>query len=298
MNERLPSLNALRAFDAAARHMSFQAAAEELHVTPAALSYQIRQLEEGLDLKLFTRLNRAVELTEEGKLIRPYIREGFAQFSEAIQRLNKKRASNVLNISAGPALTSKVLAPRLYGFISQHPDIDARISATLSLVDLQQYDYDIAIRFGEGEYPGCTSVKLFDEYVTPLCSPSLLNGDNPLKTPEDLKNFTLIHDDTHINNVEIATWDEWLKAAGVKSVNPESHLHFNSADHALDAAVAGAGIVLGRGLLAKGDIQANRLVEPFDLKLKSDFSFYAVFLESRANEANIKKFCDWLISAD
>lgn len=296
MNERLPSLNALRAFDAAARHMSFQDAAAELHVTPAALSYQIRQLEEGLDLKLFTRLNRAVELTEEGKLIKPFIREGFSQFSEAIQRLNKKRASNVLNISAGPALTSKILAPRLYDFVSQFPDIDARISATLSLVDLQQQDYDIAIRFGNGNYPGCTAVKLFDEYVTPFCSPSLLAGNNPLKTPEDLKNFTLIHDDTHKDNPEIATWDEWLKTAGVRKLSADSHLHFNSADHALDAAVAGAGIVLGRGLLATGDLKANRLVTPFDLKIKSDFSFYAVFLESRADESNIKKFCDWLIS--
>jgi len=296
MNERLPSLNALRAFDAAARHMSFQAAAEELHVTPAALSYQIRQLEEALDLKLFIRLNRAVELTEEGKLIRPYIREGFNQFSEAIQRLNKKRASNVLNISAGPALTSKILAPRLYDFITQFPDIDARISATLSLVDLQQYDYDIAIRFGKGNYEGCTSVKLFDEFVTPFCSPSLLDKTNTLELPSDLKNFTLIHDDTHKDNPEIATWDEWLAEAGVDDLNVESHLHFNSADHALDAAVAGAGIVLGRGLLAKGDLQANRLVAPFDLKMKSGFSFYAVFLESRADENNIKKFCNWLIS--
>lgn len=296
MDEKLPSLNALRAFDAAARHMSFQDAAEELYVTPAALSYQIRQLEEGLDIKLFIRLNRAVELTEEGKLIQPYIREGFFQFSEAIRRLKQQRASNVLNISAGPALTSKILAPRLYDFILKFPDIDARISATLSLVDLQQQDYDIAIRFGKGNYPGCTSVKLFDEFVTPLCSPSILEGSNRLNSPDDLQNFTLIHDDTHINNVEIGTWDDWLKVAGVKNINPESHLHFNSADHALDAAVAGAGIVLGRGLLAKGDIKANRLVAPFDLKLKSDFSFYAVFLESRANESNIKKFCDWLIT--
>ena len=295
MNERLPSLNALRAFDAAARHMSFQAAAKELHVTPAALSYQIRQLEEGLDLKLFTRLNRAVELTQEGELIRPYIREGFAQFSEAVQKLNQKRTSNVLNISAGPALTSKILAPRLYDFILKFPEIDARISATLSLVDLQHQEFDIAIRFGKGDYPGCTSVKLFDEYVMPLCRPKFLEGPNAIKEPKDLANCTLIYDDTHKDNPEIANWNTWLTAAGEKDLESQSSLHFNSADHALDAAAAGAGIVLGRELLAKGDIQAKRLVAPFDLKLKADFSFYAVFLENRADEPNIKRFCDWLI---
>ena len=296
MNERLPSLNALRAFDAAARHMSFQAAAEELHVTPAALSYQIRQLEEGLDLKLFTRLNRAVELTHEGELIRPYIREGFSQFSEAVKKLNQKRTSNILNISAGPALTSKILAPRLYDFILQHPTIDARVSATLSLVDLKHQEFDIAIRFGMGDYAGCTSVKLFDEYVMPLCSPKLLEGPNKIQSPRDLEKFTLIHDDTHKDNPEISNWDTWLTAAGVKGLESQSTLHFNSADHALDAAAAGAGIVLGRELLAKGDINAKRLVAPFDLKLKAEFSFYAVFLENRAEEANIKKFCDWLIA--
>lgn len=297
MNERLPSLNALRAFDAAARHMSFQAAAKELHVTPAALSYQIRQLEEGLDVKLFTRLNRAVELTQEGELIRPYIREGFSQFSEAVRQLNRKRTSNVLNISAGPALTSKILAPRLYDFILQYPEIDARISATLSLVDLQHQEFDIAIRFGKGEYPGCTSIKLFDDYVMPLCSPQLLQGPNAIKEPKDLVNCTLIHDGTHIENSEVPSWGTWLTAAGEKDLEGNSVLHFNLADHALDAAAAGAGIVLGRELLAKNDIQAKRLVAPFDLKLKTDFSFYAVFLENRADESNIKRFCDWLIKA-
>ena len=295
MNQRLPSLNALRAFDAAARHMSFQAAAKELHVTPAALSYQIRQLEEGLDLKLFTRLNRAVELTQEGKLIRPYIREGFAQFAEAIQRLNRKRTSNVLNISAGPALTSKILAPRLHDFVLKFPEIDARISATLGLVDLKHQEFDIAIRFGKGDYEGCTSVKLFDEYVIPLCSPSLLEGPNGIREPQDLTKHTLIYDDTHINQIEIANWETWLKAAGKEGLIANSSLHFNSADHALDAAAAGAGIVLGRELLAKGDINAKRLVAPFKLKLKTEFSFYAVFLENRADESNIKRFCDWLI---
>ena len=297
MNERLPSLNALRAFDAAARHMSFKAAAQELHVTPAALSYQIRQLEEGLDLKLFTRLNRAVELTQEGELIRPYIREGFAQFAEAIKHLNRKRASNVLNISAGPALTSKILAPRLSDFVMRFPEIDARISATLSLVDLQHREFDIAIRFGKGDYPGCKSVKLFDEYVLPLCSPRLLEGPNGIKEPKDLAKFTLIHDDTHKGNPELAYWDSWLEVAGVKDLEAHSSLHFNSADHALDAAAAGAGIVLGREVLAKGDIKAKRLVAPFDIRLKSEFSFYAVILENRADEPNIKSFCDWLIEA-
>lgn len=297
MIKRLPPLNALRAFEAAARHMSFKAAAEELNVTPAALSYQIRLLEDELNVKLFTRLNRAVELTQDGKMIRPYVKEAFEQFNRAIQQLNKAHSQNVLNIAAGPALTAKFLAPRLYKFLAKHPEIDVRISASLQLVDLQYDDIDIALRFGEGEEEGCTAIKFFDEYLTPLCSPELLEGPKPLRVPADLKRFTLIHDDTHkdLSNLQLPSWSAWLQAAGIHDIDTESGLHFNLADHALNAAVAGSGVVLGRETLAKGDIETKRLVAPFKQKIKAGFAFYAMFLERRADETNIKQFCDWLL---
>ncbi len=293
---RLPSLNALRAFEAAARHLSFQKAAAELHVTPAALSYQIRQLEETLGVKLFRRLNRLVELSAAGELIRPGVHEAFERLSETMQRLARSRSGNVLTVSAGPAFTAKWLAPRLYRFIARHPEIDARISASLALADLERDDVDVAVRFGQGVYPGCRSVKLFDEYVTPLCSPALLQGKHAIRTPADLAHHTLIHDDTHKGLFELADWDTWLAAAGAESVDASrGGLHFNVADHGLDAAIAGAGVVLGRGMLARADMQAGRLVAPFALKLKAEFAFYAVCLESRSGEPSIAAFRDWLL---
>lgn len=294
--ERLPPLNSLRAFNAAARHMSFQNAAEELFVTPAALSYQIRQLEDHLGVKLFNRLNRAVELTEMGKLIAPGIREGFAKLSTTMQQLQRRKSSNVLVISAGPAITAKWLAPRLYRFVSRYPHIDARVSSNVKIVDLEQDDVDVVIRFGLGEYDKCRSEKLFDEFVTPMCSPALLSGEHPIQSPKDLKNHTLIGDDTHFGFFELADWTAWFDEAGYPGTETGARkMQFNVADHGLDAAIAGAGVVLGRSALAFGDLEAGRLVRPFDLKIKADFSFFLVYLENRADDPNIRAFRDWLM---
>ncbi len=296
MPNRLPSLNALRAFEAAVRHMSFQKAAEELFVTPAALSYQIRQLEDQLGLKLFTRHNRSIALTDHGRLIAPGVRDGFDRLTQTMRQLETRRSGNVLVVSAGPAFTAKWLAPRLYRFIAQYPDVDARITASIKMADLETDDIDVAIRFGQGTYPNCDSVKLADEFVTPLCAPSLLEGDNSLSSPEDLAHATLIHDDTHVGVFYLPDWQHWFDAADLSGVEPsQTGLHFNVADHAIDAAISGAGVVLGRIVLAQADIDAGRLVTPFDLRLKADFSFYAVSLKSRADEANIVGFRTWLM---
>jgi len=294
--DRIPPLNALRAFDAVSRHMSFQKAAVELFVTPAALSYQIRQLEEHLGLKLFNRLNRSIELTEHGHRIAPGLREGFERLTTTMRQLTRRRSGNTLVISAGPGFTAKWLAPRLYRYLAQHPDVDARISASLKLVDFQTDDVDVAIRFGAGIYPGCTPVKLTDEFVTPMCSPSLLTGPSPLKRPEDLIHHTLIHDDTHVGVFELATWQDWLTTAGIKGVEVGQELHFDLANHAQDAAISGAGVVLGRTVLAQGDLDSGRLVAPFDLKLKADYSFYLIVHKDRADCAAVRSFTDWMFN--
>ncbi len=296
MSDRLPSLNALRAFEAAVRHMSFQKAAEELFVTPAALSYQIRQLEDQLGLKLFIRHNRSIELTEHGRLIAPGVRDAFDRLSQTMRQLETRRAGNVLVVSAGPAFTAKWLAPRLYRFIAQYPDVDARITASIKMADLEHDDIDVAIRFGQGDYRNCDSVKLVDEFVTPLCAPTLLEGEDALSSPENLADVALIHDDTHLGVFYLPDWQHWLDAAGLSGVRPStSGLHFNVADHAIDAAISGAGVVLGRMVLAQADIDAGRLVAPFDLKLKADYSFFAVSLRSRSDEPNIVAFRSWLM---
>lgn len=294
---RLPPLNSLRAFEAAQRHMSFQKAAQELFVTPAALSYQIRQLEEYLNLKLFNRLNRAVELTVEGRMIAQGVEDSFALLSQTMMRLDRRKDDNVLVISAGPAFTAKWLTPRLYRFLNRWPDVDVRISASLKRVDLSAGDVDIGLRFGTGKYEGCTSTKLLKECMTPMFSPQFLTGPKAIKTPADLAGHTLIHDDTHVlaEMFALPDWKKWVHAAGVDNVvDVGKGIHFDIADHALDAAANGAGVVLGRTVLADGDIKSGRLVAPFDLRMKAEYAFYVVVAENRISETNIKRFTDWI----
>lgn len=171
-----------------------------------------------------------------------------------------------------------------------------RISAGLNLVDMELDDVDVAIRYGKGEYPNCCSWKLLDDYQLPLCSPALLEGDLPLATPQDLEHHTLIHDHTHMGIVKVATWDDWLKAAGTSNIDTTTKgIHFSIADHALDAAISGIGVVLGRTVITEADIAAGRLVPPFDLKLKTEFSYNIVTLENRRDDPIVRAFREWLL---
>lgn len=295
MPDRLPPLNALRAFEAAQRHMSFQKAAEELFVTPAALSYQIRQLEEHLQVKLFNRLNRAVVLTPQGHIIAPGLEAAFNQMRKTLARLRDSKSENVLVISAGPALVAYWLTPRIYRFLTRHSDIDLRISTSLNLVNLHEEDMDIALRFGRGVYAGCHAVHLMDDFLTPMCAPQFLEGEFKLEKPQDLVNVPLIYDDTHFGDLEVPGWNDWLEAAGLEDILAGKRgTHFDVANNAMAAAIAGAGVLLGRTSLAENELSAGRLVMPFDLKLKSNFSFFAVTAEHRKHETNIVKFLSWL----
>ncbi len=291
---RRPSLTGLRAFNAAAELLSFKEAARSLAVTPAALSFQIRQLEQVTGTALFSRRHRQVQLTAAGRLIQEDIRAGFACFDRAFAHLERQQQVQALTVACGPVFSANWLSPRLHKFLLQQPDLDTRILASLKLCDLHQDDVDVALRFSSAEQPGCRVFKLADDYVLPLCSPSLLKAGG-LEAPSDLANHTLIHSEDNEPGLKLQGWRDWLVAAGADDVDStRSGLHFNVASHALNAAIEGAGVVLGRETLALRDIDAGRLVRPFDLRLKNEFSFYAVVLKEREHEPAIAAFLRWV----
>jgi LysR family glycine cleavage system transcriptional activator len=294
---QLPPLNGLRAFEATARHMSFTKAAEELSVTPAALSYQVRQLETFLQVKLFERLNRSILFTEQGRMIFPGVRSGFEQMDQAMGRLRRRTQTNVLVVSAGPAFSAKWLAPRLYRFLERHPDLDPRISVNLKISDFEKEKIDIAVRFGEGKYPGFFSEKLLDEYFTPMCTPELMKDDHPHPAHilDNLRHHTLIHDESITAfTPEAPTWDMWLNSSGIHDIDASRGLHFSIADHGLDAAMEGAGVVLGRTVLAHSDLKTGRLVTPFELRLPTNAGFHLVCPNPALEEPKTAAFIDWM----
>ena len=295
MLRKLPPLTALRAFEAAARHLSLTKAAEELGVTPAAISHQVRQLEDQLGVELFRRLTRAVSLTEAGRVLLPLLTDGFDRLAEAVAVLRSMQQSCVLTVSVAPSFASKWLLPRLEGFAAAHPEIDVRISASMALVDFRSDQVDLAIRFGSGRYPGLKVDKLFSESVTPMCSPALLQGAHPLRNPDDLRHHPLLHDDSAYAVGPTPDWRMWLRLAGHEDVEASRGLRFSHAEHALQAACDGIGVVLGRQSLAAADIAAGRLVRPFQLVLPIDFGYYLVRPEQQEERPKVAALARWIL---
>lgn len=305
MAERLPPLNALRAFEAAARHLSFSQAAEELHVTPTAISHQIKGLEAYLGAPLFHRLNRALVLTENGQAALPKLQEGFACLAEAVRELqDPPDQQRPLTVWAPPSFTAKWLVPRLPHFAALHSGIDLRVSASDSQLDrgltpgavldgLRKEGIDVAIRFGHGDYPSCQVDKLFAVSVVALCSPNLLEGEHPLRRPEDLRHHALIHDETAYAGRP--DWATWLEAAGVDGVDATRGLHFNHVSLAMEAAVEGQGVVLSLTPLAADDLAAGRLISPFTLRLPVPYAYYVICPEEAAEQFEIAAFRGWLL---
>jgi LysR family glycine cleavage system transcriptional activator len=295
MRRPLPPLNALRAFEATARHLSFSKAAEELHVTPAALSHQIRGLEDMLGLKLFFRRTRSIELTEPARLIYPGIRAGFESIREAVERLDRSgNRDRVLMVSSTPGLTAKWLVPRLYRFLALHPDIEPRIAASISYANFSTDDIDVGIRLSSGNHPDLYVEKLSDEWLLPLCSPRLLEGPDPLRSLGDLGRFTLIQVD--LPGI-VPTWADWMRMAGVDGIDATRGLRLNVADHALDAASEGVGIVLAYKIVASRDIGLGRLVAPFGPEVAvPGRAYYFCCARGEEKRAPIKAFRDWLFA--
>lgn len=294
MAEQIPHLTALRAFEAAARHLSFQAAARELNLSPSAVSHQIRALEAYLDVRLFNRLTRAIELTPAGLSLQPGIENGFRQIETAVRQVRSVRQHAVLVVSSGPAMAAKWIMPRLYLFEESYPQIEVRLTTSNRNIDLQREDVDIAIRHGKGVYPGTESIRLFGEDYTPMCAPQLLQDrKHPLRKPTDLAKHRLLHDDQASFVGTVPLWPDWLKAVGAKKVDGEEGRHFKQGDHAVQAAIDGAGVLLGRVVIAAPDLAAGRLVRPFELTLPSDFGYFFVTRKGRLTEKPIQLFLEW-----
>jgi len=293
-NGHLPPLSALRAFEAAARLQSFSKAADELSVTPAAISHQIAALEADLGVSLFNRRNRAVELTASARVLLPGLTEAFTGIQDSVGRLRSHNDTGMLTVTASPSFAGKWLVQRLHRFQEQHPDIDVRISATDALVDLTRGDFDIAIRYGTGRYPGLIVELLMKNEVFPACSPALLRDGPPLETPADLRHHALIHDQQVDRDPLAPTWSMWLKAAGVDDVPAAHGMSFNNNVLALEAALAGHGVTLAYSTTAAADIAAGRLVRLFSLSLPDNFAYYVAAAPGALERPKVKAFRDWL----
>ena len=295
MARDLPPLNALRAFEAAGRHLSLTKAASELHVTPAAVSHQVKGLEGYLGVKLFRRVGNSLLLTDAGQACLPGLSEGFDQLADAIDRQKGHDARGPLHVSVAPAFASKWLVPRLERFDARHPDIDVRISASLEVADLDREGFDAAIRLGRGSYPGLDVHEIFAESVVPMCGPNLLEGLHPLRKAADLRHHVLLHADSLRFDRAAPDWPMWLKAAGATDVDASRGPHFSHPDHAMQGAIDGAGVVLGWRALAAADLAAGRLVIPFDLTLPMELAFFFVCPHVAAERPKIVAFRDWLL---
>lgn len=292
MSDRLPPLTALRAFDAAARHMSFAKAAEELFVTPAALSFQIKSLEEHLGAPLFHRLNRAVELTSIGRTLAKGTESAFETLTSGWRTAQRLTNDTSLMVTAGPAFTAKWLAPRFYEFARAHPDIDLRFSATLRALDFQRDEVDVAIRFGEtNEAPGLASYPLAQEWVAPVMTPEMAEQ---FPTPASLAQATLIHDQSIDFLSPRADWAAWFRMMGLDIASNHGP-SFTGADHSVDAALSGAGVALGRRALVVKDMHEGRLVSPYGHAIGLEARFRFLCREINASCPKISALRDWIL---
>lgn len=308
MSYRLPPLAALRAFEAASRHLSFKKAAEELHVTPAAISQQIKALEEYVGFSLFHRLTRALALTAQAEAMLPKLREGFECLAAALDT-TRPPGEGVLTVVAPPSFATRWLVPRLPRFAAEHPDVKLRLSSQSDAVDrpgesamadepldLRTADISLAIRYGTGDYPGFYVRQLFAPAWVPVCSPRLATAERPLDTPDDLARHVLIHDETIHDDPYPPNWQEWLSRASVSGIDAERGPRFSNAVLAVEAALDGQGVALALLPLVEADIAAGRLIIPFNLSVPSPYAYFLIMRKVFAERPPVAAFCDWLMS--
>ncbi len=295
----MPSLNALRAFEAAARHLSFKDAAEELHVSASAVGHLIADLEIFFGCQLFERHHRRIELTPAGRALMPGMQTSFDSLRNAVKSFQSGRREGPLVVSVEPTFGGRCLIPRLERFRRKHPDIPIRIDPTHEVADPREGDVDICIRYGKGDYPGLRVDTIIDhEDIIAVCSPRLLEGDHPLHTPDDIRWHTLIDRNPEQFYVDRAIWSRWFEAAGLKEVVCKDRIEVPWEEYAIISAIQGHGLTLASSLLVEEDLAAGWLVQPFDASYRVDMGYYLISAHREEADPRIEAFRSWVLDPD
>ena len=303
---RLPPLNALRAFEAAARHLSFKKAARELHVTAGAVSHQVKLLEEHLGMPLFRRLTRALELTPEANSMLPKVRQGLEALAAAVDAVRAREAACALTVMTAPNFAARWLIPRLSRFTERNPNLELHVASRSSMIDAAEnghLPFDeapqdtplVMVRFGGGRYPGLQVDEVFSAVYVAVCSPKLLKGPRAIRKPADLRHHWLIHDDTVMEEGARPSWTDFLEVLGAEGVDPARGPHFSDASLALEAAIEGMGVALAMKPLVSAEIEAGRLAMPFETTAPTSYAYYLVTPETEAENPSIGAFREWLL---
>ena len=289
MPRRLPPLTSLRAFEAAGRHLSFTLAAAELTVTQAAISHQVKALEEHLGAPLFLRLPRQLELTAAGKALLPVVRNAFDEIGESVAALREQVTSAPVTVRLAPSFAAKWLSPRLENFRRRYPNIDLSLTHSNEAVDFARQAIDLAVTYGNGDWPGVVAEKVLSIDFFPICAPGFLEGEYPLTTPGNLKHYTLLHDDDKKN------WADWLELAGIDDIDPTRGTVMDDTNVLIQAAMDGLGVALGSTHFVADRLESGRLVRPFDTVLHKEGAYYIVCPKEHLERKEVRAFRDWLL---
>ncbi len=295
----IPGMRALRTLMAAGRHLNFTRAADELGLTPAAVSFQIKEIEEQLGVKLFTRTSRTIRLTEPGVILCEAAADALDVMSRAISKAQKAaRGTAQLKVTVDPQFATKWLMRRVEHFRKLHADIDLRFDISYEVRDFEVDDIDVAIRFGTGRYPGLSASRLFHNVIVPVCSPRLLASGKPLREPRDLLHHTLAHIEWSRQGVTWPNWRMWMAAAGINDFDDSNTIVFATSSNAVDAAMTGDAVALADFAMVANDLSEGRLVRPFELSIKvpSEFAYFLVYPEQTAQDPRITAFRDWILN--
>lgn len=290
MPARLPPLTSLRAFEAAGRHLSFTRAAAELTVTQAAISHQIKALEEHLGIALFVRLPRKLELTKEGSALLPVVSACFNRISDSVAELTKDTAGTAITIRLAPSFAARWLSPRLEDFRRKHPDINLDLKHSNAAVDFERENIDLAVTYGKGDWPGVVADPVLVLDFFPVCCPAFMEGADPLTNARNLCHYTLLHDADHRN------WTDWLSLAGLCDIDPKRGTVVDDTNVLIQAAIDGLGVALGSTVFVKDHLESGRLVKPFDPVLHSDFAYYVVCPRPHLERPGVRQFKEWLLT--